>query len=258
MSKTATIKNRLKMGLAHRGLMLFVLRHPSSVVDLFELRSSAIRSYALRLTMRDAVHRFENLYSSWNFVDLERATNIIEKETQGGWFRIPCWQSFLYVLCRLMKPDIVVETGVAMGYSSAHILQALSDNERGFLHSVDLPDVSYVLDDGKLHRDPLPSHAGSGFGVPKELRKRWTLHIGRSSEVLPVLLSQLGRIDIFVHDSEHTYTNMMFEFTTAWPHIRSGGFLISDDVTSNDAFVQFSTQCRVDYAIVRRLGLVMK
>src|SRR5688500_12760767 len=47
----------------------------------------------------------------------------------------------LYVIVRAAKPKVVVETGVASGISSAHILLALAANESGTLHSIDFPNV---------------------------------------------------------------------------------------------------------------------
>lgn len=44
----------------------------------------------------------------------------------------------LYVLARALKPEVVVETGVANGISSSFILKALDENARGRLCSVDL------------------------------------------------------------------------------------------------------------------------
>ena len=41
-------------------------------------------------------------------------------------------------------------------------------------------------------------------------------------------------IDIFHHDSRHSYSNQFREYQSAWPFIKSGGMLVSDDV-SNDA-----------------------
>ena len=38
-----------------------------------------------------------------------------------------------YLLCRLIEPSVVVETGVAYGVSSAFILKALEANGRGTL-----------------------------------------------------------------------------------------------------------------------------
>ena len=48
-------------------------------------------------------------------------------------------RSIPYLLVRLIKPKCIVETGVSAGVSSAYILQALQDNEKGMLYSIDLP-----------------------------------------------------------------------------------------------------------------------
>lgn len=45
--------------------------------------------------------------------------------------------------------------------------------------------------------------------------------------------------DIFIHDSEHSYQNMMFEFSWAANNVRPGGLILSDDVSWNDAFEDF-------------------
>ena len=44
---------------------------------------------------------------------------------------------FLYILCKLAKPELIVETGVAYGLSSMYILQAFEENKKGSLHSID-------------------------------------------------------------------------------------------------------------------------
>ena len=45
----------------------------------------------------------------------------------------------LYVLVRLTKPDVCVESGVFYGGTTAFILKALKDNNNGKLVSIDLP-----------------------------------------------------------------------------------------------------------------------
>jgi hypothetical protein len=45
----------------------------------------------------------------------------------------------LYVIARLLRPRVIIESGVSSGISSAHILAALRKNGRGKLHSIDLP-----------------------------------------------------------------------------------------------------------------------
>jgi predicted O-methyltransferase YrrM len=129
-----------------------------------------------------------------------------------------------YLACRCLRPRVVVETGVAYGVTSAYILQALTDNGHGELHSIDLP--------------PLAEGADSYVGhfVPHELRARWNLHIGPASRLLPDILREANTIDVFVHDSLHTYSHMKWEFERALLSLRPGGALISDDIEGNRAF----------------------
>jgi predicted O-methyltransferase YrrM len=131
---------------------------------------------------------------------------------------------FSYLACRMIKPEIAVETGVAFGVSSAFILAAMEENGRGTLHSVDLRP---------LRRGAKTFH---GIAVPDDLRDRWTLHPGSSRRVFPNLLRDFGEVDFFLHDSLHTKRNMRFEFEAVWPNLRPGGVLLADDVERNGAF----------------------
>jgi predicted O-methyltransferase YrrM len=130
-------------------------------------------------------------------------------------------------IVRLTKPVVSVETGVALGFTSATILHALAENGTGHLYSLDLPALQYNPD------DPV------GRAIPAEFKKRWTLRLGDSRQTLEPLCREIGPIDIFIHDALHTYSSQMREYRTAWPHIRHGGLLVSDDV-NNPAFVEFA------------------
>lgn len=134
----------------------------------------------------------------------------------------------LYSIVRLLSPSRVVETGVAAGVSSTFILQALADNEGGELHSIDLP-LEGAVGDGHTYWRPPGKELG--WMVPESLRSRWHLVLGRSEDTLVPLLERLGNIDIFLHDSLHTFRNMHFEYRSAWPVIRKGGCLLSHDVS---------------------------
>lgn len=132
-----------------------------------------------------------------------------------------------YVLCRLLKPDIVVETGVAYGWTSMFILSGLEKNGKGCLHSIDLP----ALDFG--------SRRWSGLMVPDKLKDRWLSHIGPQAKLLPRILSMHSPVDFFHYDSDKTYHGMITTFRLVWPKLSSGGLLISDDL-DNDAFLDFA------------------
>lgn len=50
----------------------------------------------------------------------------------------------LYLLMRLLKPASVMETGVAAGVSSCFILQAMQDNNKGHLYSIEAQGNSEI------------------------------------------------------------------------------------------------------------------
>jgi len=108
-----------------------------------------------------------------------------------------------FALCRLLKPEVVVETGVAYGVMSSFILKAMACNQLGQLISIDLP--------------PLGKHSDRfvGFLIPEQYKSRWKLHRGSSRRLLPALLPQLGRVNFFIHDSLHTYWNIRRELFTS-------------------------------------------
>lgn len=137
----------------------------------------------------------------------------------------------LYFLVRIYRPESVIETGTASGVSTCFILQALCENRNGRLVSIDLPNASSAAE--------LPPSKGSGWLVPETLRSGWTLELGDSRYLLPESLSRNRPVDIFVHDSLHTYDHMLWEFGMAWKNLHSGGLLVSDDIYANNAFREF-------------------
>lgn len=158
---------------------------------------------------------------------------------------------FLYLLCKASKPEQIVETGVAYGLSSIYVLQALEENKKGFLHSID----------GIF--SPWQTKDMIGSAIPFDLKNRWDFNFGSSVDKLESVLSALNSVDIFLHDSLHTYKNMMFEFETAWPYIKNGGFLVSDDIGDNNAFYDFCKKMNLDFITLKQktgsyLGITRK
>jgi predicted O-methyltransferase YrrM len=132
-------------------------------------------------------------------------------------------------IVRLTRPAVMVETGVALGFTTATVLHAMTEMEQGHLYSVDLPALQYDPD------DPV------GRAVPSSLRARWTLELGDSRKKLEPLCARIEPVDIFLHDALHTYSSQLREYRTVWPFMRSGGLLVSDDV-NNPAFVEFARE----------------
>ena len=156
----------------------------------------------------------------------------------------------LYVIVRASKPTVIVETGVASGVSSAHILRALAANGSGTLHSIDLPNVQ----EGSV----LPQGRTSGWMVPASLRDRWRLYLGDSRVLLPELLKSLDHVDLSLHDSDHSYESMSFEFAQAFPRLAHGGLLMSDDVHLHTAWDDFCAKHDLRPTRVGHLGVTRK
>jgi hypothetical protein len=133
----------------------------------------------------------------------------------------------IWCLVRHLRPVNVVETGVAHGFTSRFILEALAKNGTGHLSSIDLPPL-----------DP-DRRASVGIAVGGAHADRWTLINGSSRRKLPQLLSRLGQIDLFIHDSLHTERNVRFEMDRAWKALRPGGVLVIDDIDVNWGFNSF-------------------
>ncbi len=250
------------------GLVGFLVRHPTKLPAGFKFVVQMLPRYLLqklrssvqvdeeRLRMKQQLlcyaGVFEEIKDRLNLFDL-RTLESNSPEADSRWLLV-------YLLIRALKPKVVVETGVATGESTSHILQALSDNGKGILYSIDMPFQWYISPKDTLWVDILPIGEQPGYLVPDELRARWTLILGRSCEKLPPLLESLGEIDLFLHDSEHTYENMTFEFNCAWTHIRTGGFLVTDDPVweGNTAFHDFVRNMQAEFAIIEEIGVIHK
>ena len=170
----------------------------------------------------------------------------------------------LYALLRTLRPRVAVETGVANGFSTAFSLLALERNGEGELNSIDLArEVGREYEAGTFYEGKgqtgVPPGREPGWLIPDRLRARWTLILGRSQDELPPLLARLGTIDSFLHDSEHSFECMSFEYRTAWPALREGGVLASHDVNTTAAFFQFAeAERRTPIRLSRGMAFIVK
>jgi predicted O-methyltransferase YrrM len=130
----------------------------------------------------------------------------------------------LYATVRLLRPDVVVETGVANGHSTYVVLSALRANGHGRLVSYDVAD-------------------GAGVLVPESLRDLWDLTVlDRADPIADAArrLDALGAVDLFFHDADHSYVGQVAEYGAAVRALARGrgGVLLSDDVDESFAFVE--------------------
>ena len=176
--------------------------------------------------MWDAVARFAAEIRASDFMaEMVRRRDAFGSEGVMG--AIDC--ATLYGLTRWVRPTVIVESGGYIGMSSAFILKALADGKLAAakLYSIEL---SQECEQGALIPDELRS-ASAGF-VPM----RGKVEDFLKGDRLPSL------IDMFLHDSSHSYRHMLWEFRQFWPRLRDGGLLVSHDVQMNAAFPEFVTK----------------
>ncbi len=242
VSLNRTAARRLRIALEDPVLALvFVLAGQKGWDSLDSLRGPRRVGKLLDCELSRVVQTLSEVYEADENVEL------LSRRIAGGLYGA----DLLYAITRLIRPLCILETGVAAGVSTALFLMALEANGSGMLYSVDLPNYEIELrrQHPEYYSEPIAlilEDQQPGYLVPSQLKDRWRLHVGRSADVLPRLIAELGKVDLFLHDSEHTFQNMMFEFHTVWPHLRKGGFLLSDDIDWNQAFNEFADEVGAD------------
>jgi len=234
-----------------------LFRHPSLVFYIHQDQISLSKQHMLiELPTAELIYRrcLEEIEAKGYSDYLDIVTTIHRHFITKTCYR----NSFLYGVVRWFGPNVVLETGVHFGASSAFILSALAFNGRGKLHSIDLPNASYVTADGRIHSDPLPVGAEPGFVVPLNLRDQWKLTLGDVKDMLPLVLQQIPRVDLFFHDSAHTYDVMRFEYETIWTKLAREGLLLSDNVECNSAFLDFCKSKKLRHKVIRDIGVCVK
>jgi len=239
----ANWKNRLVFGAQHPGYAIkAVLR------DLFATAERFLA--ALAGTTASQIRRFlgEPFQDRRFYEHLRRAETQFGGTSSIGADLYAKRVLVQYAIIRALKPISVLETGIANGVSSAYLLLAMERNQQGSLYSIDVNDGSF-----------LPSGKRVGWIVPAWLRQRWTLRLGDARELLPCVLADLKSLDVFIHDSSHTYDHMRFEYEQAYPYLRLGGILISDDALWNAAFEDFGrTVAASAVSVIRGVGILRK
>jgi len=171
---------------------------------------------------------FESEISAMKEINKKRTESPIYRNNYNMQYRSGL---FIYNQVRNRKPSIVIETGVANGFSTRLILSAMNRNRKGTLYSTEISGkVGYLLD-----------------GVE---RGRWRLKTGKNRAVFLSAISKLEKVDVFLHDSDHSYENMMFEFENILPKMAKGSIVMSDDVNTNSAFIEFSKKCNAKPKII--------
>lgn len=227
---------RSSLWLAERALSSMLHRHSRAPLSALAEAAASMHfsSYDLARTYlfpNDGEAKLSQLYSEYETLSGEIAARYIERTlTYPRSYAVEQGSAFLlYALVRSLRPSIVLETGVANGHSSFFILNAMSANGHGTLHSIDRsPEVGCLLSDGE--------------------RERWRLHVlqpkGLRKNFLQIL-DTVPPIDLFLHDSDHSYFWQSFEMQAALKKLSARGVLASDDCDGCYAFLDVCQQANL-------------
>ena len=111
-----------------------------------------------------------------------------------------------YAIVRATKPRIVVETGTEKGLGSLVLAEALIKNESGRLITIDMEPSSGLL-------------IGPEYGGVIE----------RMIDDSLQAISKIDRIDLFIHDSDHSAEHESREFKLLQSRLSSKGIVLSDN-----------------------------
>lgn len=138
----------------------------------------------------------------------------------------PHWARRLgwYSLVRAVQPETVVETGTHLGLGSCAIAAALLRNGHGRLTTIDVdPDAGYLI------------------GEP------WAKIIDRRAGDSVALLAELRDVDMFLHDSLHTYDHEIRELTAIEPNLRDAAIVLSDNAHDSSALSDWAERTKRHY-----------
>jgi len=175
-----------------------------------------------------------------------------EKLDSIDWMAIQ--RIILYILIRLFKPNVCLETGVFYGGNTCFILNALRRNNHGQLISIDLP-ANNIKSDLRHHlvgdSEDIADGLDVGFLVHENQKKRWSLIRGDSLKEIPKIKTQ---IDWYIHDSEHSFNFILKEMSLVWKKLSKNSIIIADDLDWSNGFFGFCVEKKLYPLIITDNG----
>lgn len=121
----------------------------------------------------------------------------------------------LHALVRAIKPEVVIETGGHKGFSALMIAEAIKENKRGHLWSID--KVDYDL-----------RGLCAKYGVSEQV----TFLRGHSPDMIKMLCGQVGKVDLLWLDADHSKESVLAEMRAAQPLLSKGTYIAFHDTVN--------------------------
>ena len=190
--------------------------------SIFELNYSKIKDYSEELLNNSTIKDYlKNKTESSNFKSF--ADNEIKYSRRIGW----------YIIARIIKPKLIIETGVDKGMGSVILSEALIKNEqegfKGKYLGTDInPEAGYLFDD--LYR------------------KNGKIVYGDSIESLKKFDEP---IDLFINDSDHSAKYEANEYKTIINKLSKNSVILGDNSHSTDELLKFSIEHGRNFVLFR-------
>ena len=206
--------------------------------------------------LKNYLKNFEKDATFFTEINKKIKSNLIfKKKNFQSIYEFSVYRNFIYNLIRNTKPNVIIETGVLHGLTSAWILNAINDNGSGKLISIDLPRRDWKKYFGDKNFGPGGQaefeieNEKPGWIIPDYLRKNWEFYQGSSEEHLPTIIKKYNKVDLFIHDSDHSYNVMSYECDLISNNYKNIDIII-DDHYCNQYYLDYSKKFSRNFFLV--------
>jgi len=143
----------------------------------------------------------------------------------------------LYFITRYIKPNIIIETGVAAGFSSKAFLEAIAINKKGKLYSSDFPYFKEKNPEKYI-----------GILVDEKYKKNWDLFIEGDINFIKQINGLIGEesVDLLHYDSDKSYRSRKKTFNAIKKYLKKNCVIIFDDIQDNLHFSHLMNNYKID------------
>ena len=170
---------------------------------------------------------------------IKEIENTLKKDPQladikVGFGRREAW----YLIIRVLKPKVVIETGVHQGVGTCVITSALKKNtEEGYPGEYIGIDIDKSA--GKLFHEPLTNYGKIIY-----------------SDSIEALYKFRGEIDVFINDSDHRSDYEAEEYMVIKDKLSSSGIILGDNSHTNSVLREFSIQSKRSFVLLGKNLLI--
>ena len=141
---------------------------------------------------------------------------------------------FLYALAKFLQPQLILEIGCFIGFSTLHLAQALKENGRGKVLAVDLFSLDMSAENLAIVTEKKVINQleiAELFKSKARLEEYVTFVKGPSGEIRPRIEKEVRTsIDLLFIDGDHTVPGVFADINTYYDDVKVGGYILLHDI----------------------------